>query len=43
MSFQISALPKSQFEHIFELPPAELASFRAVRMVADKKPAFPAA
>jgi hypothetical protein len=41
MSFQISALPKSQFQHLFELPSAELASFRAVRMVADKKPGFP--
>jgi hypothetical protein len=41
MSFQISALPKSQFRHLFELPSAELASLRAVRMVADKKPGFP--
>jgi hypothetical protein len=41
MSFQISALPKSQFQHLFELPSAELASFRAVRMIADKKPGFP--
>jgi Protein of unknown function (DUF1203) len=41
MSFQISALPKSQFQHLFELPSAELASRRAVRMVADKKPGFP--
>jgi Protein of unknown function (DUF1203) len=41
MSFQISALPKSQFQHLFELPSAELAPLRAVRMVADKKPGFP--
>ena len=41
MSFQISALPKSQFEHLFHLPPAQLAAFRAVRLVADKKPGFP--
>ncbi|HEY1947356.1 MAG TPA: DUF1203 domain-containing protein [Bryobacteraceae bacterium] len=41
MSFQISALPKSQFQHLFELPSGELASFRAVRMTADKKPGFP--
>jgi Protein of unknown function (DUF1203) len=41
MLFQISALSRSKFEHLFELPPAELASFRAVRMVADKNPGFP--
>jgi hypothetical protein len=41
MSFLISALPKSQFEHLFELPSAALASYRAVRVVADKKPGFP--
>jgi hypothetical protein len=41
MSFQISALPKSQFQHLFELPSAELAPLRAVRIVADKKPGFP--
>jgi hypothetical protein len=41
MSFQISALPKSQFQHLFELPPAELAASRAVRMAATKKPGFP--
>jgi hypothetical protein len=41
VSFQISALPKSTFEHLFKLPWAELAAFRAVRMVANKKPGFP--
>jgi hypothetical protein len=41
MSFQISALPKSQFQHLFELPSEELASVRAVRMVATEKPGFP--
>jgi hypothetical protein len=41
MPFQISALQKSQFQHLFELHADELALQRAVRMHVDKKPGFP--
>lgn len=41
MSFQISSLPKEQFQHLFELPADELFALRGIRMVADKKPGFP--
>ena len=41
MSFHITALKRSQFEYLFQLPEEELASRRAVRMVATKKPGFP--
>ena len=41
MSFQISSLQKSQFQHLFDLSPKELTLQRGVRMVATKKPGFP--
>jgi hypothetical protein len=41
MSFHIKSLPKSQFQHLFDLSPEELASQRGVRMVATEKPGFP--
>ena len=41
MSFKISSLPKSQFEHLFHLSTDELASQGAMRMTATKKPGFP--
>lgn len=41
MSFHISPLSKSQFEHLFRLPAEELASLRAMRMIATNKPGFP--
>ena len=41
MSFRISSLPRSQFEHLFDLSSDQLASRRAVRMFATKKPGFP--
>ena len=41
MSFRIISLPKSQFEHLFDLSTDELASLRAVRMFATEKPGFP--
>ncbi len=41
MPFQISSLPQSRFEHLFGLSAEELASLRARRMIATKKPGFP--
>jgi hypothetical protein len=41
MAFQITSLPKQDFEHLFTLSPDELAERRAVRMTANKKPGFP--
>jgi hypothetical protein len=41
MSFHITSLAKSQFQHLFDLSSAELTSFHAVRMHATEKPGFP--
>ena len=41
MSFQISSLPKSHFEHLFSLSTDELASLLATRMTVTEKPGFP--
>jgi hypothetical protein len=41
MGFQISALDRAQFEHLFGLSDEELKSRKARRVVADKKPGFP--
>jgi hypothetical protein len=41
MSFLISSLSRSHFEHLFVLGKDELSAFGAVRMVATKKPGFP--
>ena len=41
MSFVISSIPKSSFEHLFALSSAELPTYHAVRMVATENPGFP--
>lgn len=41
MPFQIKALPKHTFEHLFELPDSELASINALRIRSTHKPGFP--
>jgi hypothetical protein len=41
MAFHIKALSKTRFQHLFRLPPAELASVGAIRMTASTKPGFP--
>jgi len=41
MSFQIHALPYTQFEPLFTLSENELIKIRAARMIVDKKPGFP--
>ena len=41
MSFQISALPKSQFEHLFPLSTTGLASQGGIREVVTHKPGYP--
>jgi Protein of unknown function (DUF1203) len=40
-SFQITALPKAQFEHLFSLSDNESAALRARRVTATTKPGFP--
>ncbi|MDH3647761.1 MAG: DUF1203 domain-containing protein [Gammaproteobacteria bacterium] len=41
MSFQIHALPRSQFEPLFSLSDNELAEINAARMRVDCKPGYP--
>jgi len=41
MTFRISALPRAQFEHLFNLSDDALAIQGAVRRIADAKPGFP--
>ena len=41
MDFQISALDRAQFAHLFELSDEELMARGAMRVVADKQPGFP--
>ena len=41
MGFQISALPKQTFEHLFALTDEELKSRGALRTTVTKKPGFP--
>jgi hypothetical protein len=41
MTFQISALPKSNFAHLFNLSDAELARHGAIRRRVDARPGFP--
>jgi hypothetical protein len=41
MTFQISALPKASFAHLFTLSDAELAARGAIRRRVDAKPGFP--
>ena len=41
MSFQIHALPATQFRPLFALSDSELANIKATRMVADAKPGYP--
>jgi hypothetical protein len=41
MSFQITSLPKSEFQNLFSMPAAELATHRAMRMQVTHKPGFP--
>jgi hypothetical protein len=41
MPFQISALPKSKFEHLFSLSAEDLARHGAVRQTAAKRPGYP--
>jgi hypothetical protein len=39
--FQMSALPKNRFEHLYGLTDEELKAHRALRRTATKKPGFP--
>ncbi len=41
MSFQIHALPSTQFEPLFAVSDGELAKVRATRMIVDAKPGYP--
>lgn len=41
MTFQISALPKETFSHLFELSPDALADAGAIRVAVIAKPGFP--
>ncbi len=41
MNFQITALPETDFAHLFEMSDAELTGHRAVRQVVDSKPGTP--
>lgn len=41
MSFQISGLSAAEFAPLFALSRAELATRKALRMVADRRPGFP--
>lgn len=41
MPFQIHALSISDFEHLFEMPDAELERIGALRVKADSKPGYP--
>jgi hypothetical protein len=41
MPFQITALLKSQFEHLFAMNAQELAEHGAIRQIVIKKPGFP--
>ena len=41
MSFQISPLPKTHFEHFFSLPAEQLVLLQARRVIATEKPGFP--
>jgi hypothetical protein len=41
MDFQVSALPKQRFDHLFSMPQEELALHGAVRVTAANKPGFP--
>jgi hypothetical protein len=41
MSFLITPLEKSNFQHLFAMNSSELAAVRAVRMVVTEKPGFP--
>lgn len=41
MSFQIKPLTRSEFDHLFDLSTEQLASVRAMRMIATRKPGFP--
>jgi hypothetical protein len=41
MSFQISSLPSSRFEHLFGLPDKELRAKGVIARLADSKPGFP--
>ncbi|SEV93854.1 Protein of unknown function [Cognatiyoonia koreensis] len=41
MNFQIKALPKTEFEHLFEMTNAELAEHQACRQVVTAKPGTP--
>jgi hypothetical protein len=41
MSFRITGLDGTQFEHLFGMSDGELARHRAERYVADEKPGFP--
>ena len=41
MSFQIHALPASEFEPLFKLSDSELKERQATRMIVDAKPGYP--
>jgi len=41
MTFRITGLPATEFQHWFALSDAELAQRHAVRRTADRKPGFP--
>ena len=41
MNFQIKALPKTEFEHLFEMTDAELAEHQACRRTVTAKPGTP--
>lgn len=41
MSFQIHALPADRFRPLFSMSDAELAKYRAIRMVADSNSGYP--